>query len=94
MIVQGYLVRSNYQYIIILKYRYIISFLWKKFTRYFLFIKGRHIFPCFQQTMGFDESSVETIFDITAGLIHIGELEFEAQDEDEAAMLSEEEENM
>lgn len=50
--------------------------------------------PCFQQTMGFDENSMETIFDITAGLIHMGELEFEAQDEDEAAMLSEEEENM
>ena len=44
--------------------------------------------------MGFEESSVETIFDIVAGLIHMGELEFEAHDEDESAMLSEEEENL
>ncbi|CAM9751488.1 unnamed protein product, partial [Ectocarpus sp. 12 AP-2014] len=44
-------------------------------------------------TMGFEDSSIQTIFDIMAGLIHLGELEFEANEEDEAAMLSEEEEN-
>lgn len=46
------------------------------------------------KTMGFEDSSIQTIFDIVAGLIHLGELEFEAQDEDEAAILSEDEENM
>ncbi|CAM9590046.1 unnamed protein product [Ectocarpus fasciculatus] len=44
-------------------------------------------------TMGFEASSIQTIFDIMAGLIHLGELEFEANEEDEAAMLSDEEEN-
>ena len=36
---------------------------------------------------------MQTIFDIMAGLIHLGELEFEAQEEDEAAVLSEDDDN-
>ena len=43
--------------------------------------------------MGFEDSSVQTIFDIMAGLIHLGELEFDSQEEDEAAMLAEDEDN-
>ena len=31
--------------------------------------------------MGFEASSIQTIFDIMAGLIHLGELEFEANEE-------------
>lgn len=46
------------------------------------------------KTMGFEDDSVRTIFDITAGLIHLGELEFESNAEDEAAVLSEDEDVM
>lgn len=41
--------------------------------------------------MGFDPENVQTIFDIIAGLIHLGELEFESNADDEAAILSEDE---
>lgn len=44
--------------------------------------------------MGFDENSIRTIFDIMAGLIHMGELEFEANEQDEAAMLADDEETL
>lgn len=44
--------------------------------------------------MGFDPKYVQTIFDIIAGLIHLGELEFEANSEDEAAILSDDEDNV
>lgn len=44
--------------------------------------------------MGFEEELVQSIFDIIAGLIHMGELEFDSNPDDEAAILSEEEENM
>ncbi|CAM9769459.1 unnamed protein product [Choristocarpus tenellus] len=40
--------------------------------------------------MGFDDERIMTIFDIVAGLIHLGEVEFEANSEDESAKLSEE----
>ncbi|CAM9387457.1 unnamed protein product, partial [Sphacelaria rigidula] len=42
-------------------------------------------------TMGFDADNVQAIFDIIAGLIHLGELEFESNADDEAAVLSEDE---
>ncbi|CAM9585491.1 unnamed protein product [Ascophyllum nodosum] len=47
-------------------------------------------------TVGFEESDVETLFDVTAGLVHMGELEFEAQegDEGEAVALADNEDNM
>ena len=42
-------------------------------------------------TMTFEDSSVETIFDIVVGLMHMRELEFDARnDEDESALLSSE----
>ncbi|CAM9710314.1 unnamed protein product, partial [Ectocarpus sp. 8 AP-2014] len=44
-------------------------------------------------TMGFEASSIQTIFDIMAGLIHLGELEFEASEEDDAAVLFHEDDN-
>ena len=39
---------------------------------------------------------METLFDVTAGLVHMGELEFEAQegDEGEAVALADNEDNM
>lgn len=45
--------------------------------------------------MGFEEGAVETLFDITAGLVHMGELEFESQegDEGETVILDDSEEN-
>ena len=44
--------------------------------------------------MTFEDSSVGTIFDIVVGLIHMRELEFDAHDEDESALLSEKKENL
>lgn len=68
-------------------------FYWNIFVTIGAFVRPSvRLILTLMQTMGFDEELVSTILDIMAGLIHLGELEFEANAEDEAASLSEDDE--
>ena len=66
---------------------------------YVLFILFCHdvlsLYIYLRPTMTFEDSSVETLFDIVVGLIHMRELEFDAHNnEDESALLSEKNGNL